>query len=119
MDDDYSEVFQDEEYEGWVDIEGDVLRGVIVLQPEPDHLWVDNVAVDPESQGTRLGKTLLEFALERARELNLSEVRFFTHVKMTRNRAIYAQLGWAEYDEEKPIADYFVYFSKPVEGAGA
>jgi GNAT superfamily N-acetyltransferase len=114
MDDDYSEVLESEEFEGWVDAEGDVINGVIVLQPEADHLWVDNVAVDLAIKGSGVGRALLEFAIERARELNLPDVRFFTHERMAENRDIYARLGWAEYDEEKPLADFFVYFRRPV-----
>ncbi len=119
MDDDYAEVFESEEFEGWVADDGGLIRGAIVLQPEPDHLWVDNVAVDPAFKGSGVGRALLEFAIERARELNLPDVRFFTHERMAENRVIYARLGWAEYDEPKPLAGFFVYFRKPVEGSGA
>ena len=33
---------------------------------------------------------------------------------MAANRAIYAHLGWIEYEAEEPLADFFVYFRKPV-----
>lgn len=119
MDDDYSEVFRSQDFEGWVLTENDAVCGVIVLQPEPDHLWVDNVAVDPACKGSGVGRALLELATGRARELRLDDVRFFTHVLMAENRDIYARLGWAEYPEANPIADYFVYFRKPVAAPGA
>ena len=110
MDDDYQERFA--EAEAWVDEEGDAVRGVILLEAEEDHLWVDNVAVDPARHGSGIGKALLELALRRAGELGLGDVRFFTHELMADNRAIYAKLGWMEYDEENPVADFFVYFRK-------
>lgn len=40
--------------------------GLIVMWPEADHLYIDAIAVDPRSQGQRLGTRLLEHA-ERAR----------------------------------------------------
>jgi N-acetylglutamate synthase-like GNAT family acetyltransferase len=112
MDDDYSVRLA--ELEAWVDAGDDEIRGVIVLERGEEHLWVDNVAVDPESKGTGIGRTLLELALRRAGELGLSEVRFFTHELMAENRAIYTGLGWMEYEPDEPLADFFVYFRKPV-----
>ena len=112
MDDDYSVRLA--EFEAWVDAEDGEIRGVIVLEPGGEHLWVDNVAVDPAFKGSGIGRALLELALRRAGELGLSEVRFFTHELMVENRAIYSGLGWIEYEPEEPLADFFVYFRKPV-----
>jgi N-acetylglutamate synthase-like GNAT family acetyltransferase len=112
MDDDYSVRLA--EFEAWVDAEDGEVRGVIVLEPAGEHLWVDNVAIDPAFKGSGIGRALLELALRRAGELGLSEVRFFTHELMAENRAIYAGLGWIEYEPEEPLADFFVYFRKPV-----
>jgi len=112
MDDDYSVRLA--EFEAWVDAEDGEARGVIVLEPAGEHLWVDNVAIDPAFKGSGIGRALLELALRRAGELGLSEVRFFTHELMAENRAIYAGLGWIEYEPEEPLADFFVYFRKPV-----
>ena len=41
---------------------GDRVIGVIVLWPEPDHLYVDNIAVDPAIRGTGAGGALLAHA---------------------------------------------------------
>jgi N-acetylglutamate synthase-like GNAT family acetyltransferase len=112
MDDDYSIRLAD--FEAWVDAEDGEIRGVIVLEPSEEQLWVDNVAVDPASKGIGIGRSLLELALRRAGELGLSEVRFFTHELMAENRAIYTGLGWLEYEPDEPLADFFVYFRKPV-----
>jgi hypothetical protein len=40
----------------WVIEEGDVVGGLVVLLPKPDHLLLDNVAVIPERQGSGLGR---------------------------------------------------------------
>ena len=112
MDDDYAEVF--EAYEGWVDADGDEIRGVIVLSRDGDHVWIENVAVDPAAAGSGLGRTLLAHAERRAGELGVGELRLFTHEHMAANRAIYLHLGWSEFEPEERAADFFVYFRKPV-----
>ncbi len=74
---------------------GDLL-GLVVLVEEPNHLYVDNVAVAPHAQGAGLGRRLLTFAEERAVAAGLGSMRLMTHELMTENRAIYAHLGWRE-----------------------
>ena len=112
MDDDYALRLAD--LEGWVDEADGVIRGVIVLEPEEDHLWVDNVAVDPAFGGAGIGRALLELAESRALDLGFGEVHLFTHELMGSNRDFYTRLGWVEYAPEEPLADFFVYFRKPV-----
>lgn len=112
MDDDYSKLLA--ELEGWVEIEGEKLLGVIVLAPEPDHLWVDNVAVDPAARGRGLGTKLLELAFRRAVELELPELRLLTHELMASNLTLYQHLGWSEYEPDDPEATFLTYFRKPV-----
>ena len=63
MDEDFTR-FAATEFEGWVKSDGELIRGVIVLQPEADHLWVDNVAVDPVAAGTGIATELLDHAAE-------------------------------------------------------
>ena len=72
--------------------------GVLVLIEKPDHLLLDNVAVDPAWQKRGLGRRLLEFAEAEARRLGLDEVRLYTNALMTENRALYARIGYQEYD---------------------
>ena len=51
--------------QAWVT--GDPVMGVLVLVDEPDHLLLDNIAVDPAAQGTGVGRVLMEFADAEAR----------------------------------------------------
>lgn len=76
--------------------EGDALRGLIVLIAEPDHLFIENVAVDPEAQGRGYGRRLLDFAEAEARRLGLPELRLYTNELMTENLGLYAHLGYVE-----------------------
>lgn len=110
MDADYSETVR----EGTLFVAEDdgAIGGAIVLVLEGDHLVVENVAVEPRRQGAGLGRALLAFAEERARELGVSELRLFTHVLMTRNQWIYGLLGYTE--DERRADDGFerVFYSK-------
>lgn len=78
-----------------LELDGEI-AGLLVLVEMPDHMLVENVAVDPDRQGEGLGRVLLEHAEERARTAGLPEMRLYTHSKMTENRAIYAHLGYSE-----------------------
>jgi GNAT superfamily N-acetyltransferase len=72
MDDDYrGRVERGEAY-----VTGDgAIDGVLVLTTHDGYLLIDNVAVDPRLQGRRIGRSLLAFAEEQARELGLEELR--------------------------------------------
>ncbi|HZQ35496.1 MAG TPA: GNAT family N-acetyltransferase [Dehalococcoidia bacterium] len=78
--------------------DGDALVGLIVLIAEPDHLFIENVAIDPAAQGRGLGRRLLDFAESEARRLGLPELRLYTNELMTENLGLYAHLGYLEVD---------------------
>ncbi|HEX6667759.1 MAG TPA: GNAT family N-acetyltransferase [Solirubrobacterales bacterium] len=86
--------------------------GLIILAREPDHLLVENVAVDPGRQGEGIGRALLAFAETVARDAGLSTLRLYTHVTMTENRAFYPRLGYEE-THRKPVGEFeLVFFAK-------
>jgi N-acetylglutamate synthase-like GNAT family acetyltransferase len=91
--------------------DGEVL-GLLVLVRQPDHMLVENVAVDPARQGGGLGRALLEFAEDEARTAGLAEMRLYTHAKMTENRAMYAHLGYRETDRRDEQGFDRVFFVK-------
>ena len=70
---------------------------MIVLAVTDEGFLIDNVAVHPISRGTRLGKSLLEFAEVEARRAGFDSLYLFTHEKMTENQALYGRLGYVEY----------------------
>ena len=83
--------------EVWALVDGEeVLLGVLVMRPDEDHLFVDNVAVALEHQGKGLGRELMTFAETRARRDGLAEIRLYTNEKMHENVAVYARLGFEE-----------------------
>jgi GNAT superfamily N-acetyltransferase len=110
MDDDYavlishSEVFVLEHRAG--------LGGILVLAPEADHLWLDNIAVEPALKGQGLGRALLDFAEAEARRLNLPEIRLLTHQRMLANIALYLRAGFVETGRRTEDGFARVYMAK-------
>src|SRR5690349_17836322 len=80
-----------------IEAAGQIL-GAIVIELRPDHLFIENVAVHPDAQGTGLGYRLMRFAEETARANHLTEIRLYTHELMTENLAYYPRLGFQEVE---------------------
>ncbi|MFF8840053.1 GNAT family N-acetyltransferase [Streptomyces sp. NPDC015130] len=79
---------------GLVFVVGDPVVGLVVVIPEADHLYLDEVAVHPEAQGTGLGRVLMEWVEQRARQLGLPEVRLLTNAMMWENQKLYERYGY-------------------------
>ena len=65
------------------------LVGLIVMWPQEDHLYVDNIAVVPEAQGTGVGGALLGFADREAQRVGLGEIRLYTYARTVENIQYY------------------------------
>ncbi len=81
-------------YEVWLP-EDAPASGVLVLDPQPDHLLIWSVATAPEAQGHGLGKKLLQAAETRARDLGLGRLRLYTGEKLALNIEWYRRCGYA------------------------
>ncbi|MCP3855318.1 MAG: alpha/beta fold hydrolase [Actinomycetia bacterium] len=88
--------------------------GVIVMWPEPDHLYVDNIAVDPTSQGLGVGGLLLRHADDTARSAGLDEIRLYTHESMAANLDYYPARGFTETHRATEAGYDRVYFARVV-----
>ncbi|MQT11675.1 GNAT family N-acetyltransferase [Segnochrobactrum spirostomi] len=75
---------------------GGTIAGLVVLIDAADHLLLDNVAVDPATQGRGVGRALIAFAEAAARARGHHEVRLYTQEKMAANIALYRRLGFVE-----------------------
>lgn len=91
---------------------GGGLAGLLVLLPRPDHLLLDNLAVDPRWQGRGLGRVLLQAAEAEARRRGLDELRLYTHELMTENQSLYRRHGWEETGRGREQDYDRVYFRK-------
>jgi len=111
MDDDYAARIA--AGEAWVlEAEGG-LAGLLVLEARPDHLWLDNIAVDPDHQHAGAGRRLMRFVAEEALRRGLPEVRLLTNEKMTRNLGFYRRLGFAEVERRAEKGFHRVFFAVP------
>ncbi|MES5822521.1 GNAT family N-acetyltransferase [Streptomyces sp. RG80] len=79
---------------GQVFVTGRPVRGLVVVEERVDHLYVDNIAVHPDAQGTGVGRRLLHFVDAHARALSLPEVRLYTNALMWENQKIYPKYGY-------------------------
>jgi ribosomal protein S18 acetylase RimI-like enzyme len=97
---------------------GEELAGVVVLGQTDEGFVVENVAVHPAHQGRGLGRRLLGFAEREAGRAGYDSVYLYTHERMTENLALYAKLGYVEYDRRPGPGFLLVYLRKrlpPVE----
>lgn len=74
------------------------IRAVLVIELRDDHLFIENVAVHPEHQGTGLGRRMMDFAEQQALGNGLDEIRLYTHEMMAENLTYYPRLGYEEVD---------------------
>lgn len=86
----------------WLVRDGQEDAGLLVLETAPAHLMIESLAVLPTHQGRGLGRWMLGFAEQRAREAGLPELRLYTNAKMVRNILIYGLAGFFETDR-RPV----------------
>jgi ribosomal protein S18 acetylase RimI-like enzyme len=80
----------------WVLEQHGEMVGIVVLEEQPECLFLENVAVRPKEQGKGFGRTLIAFAEQEAARRGLPEVQLCTNVRMTENIALYEHLGFRE-----------------------
>jgi ribosomal protein S18 acetylase RimI-like enzyme len=98
----------------WVLTQDSVIVGILVLLDRPDHLLLENVAVDPEHQRGGYGKVLLAFAEREARERGYDLIRLYTNELMTENVTFYRSLGYYETHRDETNGIRLVCLAKPV-----
>jgi GNAT superfamily N-acetyltransferase len=97
---------------------GGALAGLIETILQPDHLWIENVAVAPEWQGRGHGRLLLAHAENRALESGRKETRLLTNQAFAANLEFYAKLGYA-IDRTEPFrGGVTVHVRKRLEAEG-
>ena len=106
----------------WVLTEDTAILGVLVLFPEPEHLLLYSIAVQPSAQGRGHGRRLMSFVERQARERSLRRVVLYTNEAMTENIAFYERLGYERFDRRRHptrAGSWLVHMRKAVEAGGA
>jgi ribosomal protein S18 acetylase RimI-like enzyme len=86
-------------------------QGFIVFYPEDGHIMLENVAVLPNAAGRGVGKRLIGFCEEAARQSGMN-VHLYTNEKMTENLSMYPKLGYVEVGRRAEDGFNRVYFVK-------
>ena len=89
-------------------------QGFIVFYADGDHILLENVAVLPQAAGRGIGKALIRFCEETARDRGCKIVSLYTNEKMVENLSIYPKLGYVEIDRRTENGFNRVYFEKSV-----
>ena len=110
MTDDYAEVIANQRVTV-AESHGNIM-GVIVLTVDDEGFLIDNVAVAPSHRGEGIGRALLEFAEAEAHRMGFDSIHLYTHEKMTENLAMYARIGYVEYDRRSHGEFFLVYMTK-------
>ena len=92
--------------------DGQTIVGVIETMQRNDHIWIENVAVAPEAQGSGIGRLLLDHAERIAMAAGCFEARLLTNAAFEANVALYRRLGYAVDREEPYLNGTTVYMSK-------
>jgi len=77
------------------------LCGVLVFMETADGFLIDNVAVLPALKGRGIGRALLVHAEDQARRRGYDSVYLYTNEAMVENIALYARVGYVEYERRQ------------------
>ena len=95
------------------DLDDDLL-GFIVFFQKGDHMFLENVAVRRNATGRGVGKRLIAFCEEIAKDANLGSVKLYTNEKMTANLSLYPHLGYQETERRREDGFNRIYFEKTI-----
>lgn len=87
-------------------------QGFIVFYAEQGHMLLENVAVLPSAAGRGVGKALIGFCENAARQRGINAVHLYTNEVMTENLAIYPRLGYVKVGQRTEDGFKRVYFEK-------
>ena len=86
--------------------------GFVIFFQRGDHLHLENIAVEPNFQGKKLGYSLINFVETSALEQGLVAVELYTNAKMYENLILYPRLGYIKTAEYVENGFERVYFRK-------
>jgi ribosomal protein S18 acetylase RimI-like enzyme len=110
---DYAEEIS--EHQVFVVEQGGQIVGSLVLCIKEEGFLLDVIAVEPQYQGSGVGRLMLEFAEVEALRQGYKSIYLFTHEKMTENQALYKKIGYVEYDRRFEYGLARIYMRKRLE----
>lgn len=76
----------------------DEILGALVLLETDEGFCIETIAVRPSAQGLGLGGRLMSFAEMLAKQSGYTSIYLSTHRLMHESQAVYAHLGYVEFD---------------------
>lgn len=76
------------------------VAGLLVIYPLNDALYVDTIAVNPACQKHGIGRRLLAFAEQKARDAGFHKLTLVTNAKQLSNQDYYRKRGYVETHRE-------------------
>ena len=90
------------------------LIALIELIRNPDHLFIENIAVAPAHRGQGIGRGLLAHAERKARGRGIAEIRLSTNSAFESNIRLYRSVGYRIDRREPFMGAEAVYMSKKI-----
>jgi ribosomal protein S18 acetylase RimI-like enzyme len=90
------------------------LIALIELIRNPDHLFIENVAVSPARQGRGIGRRLLAHAEQKACDRGVPEIRLATNSAFESNIRLYLSIGYRIDRREPFMGGTAVYMSRKI-----
>lgn len=81
---------------GFVAVEGDRLLGCVFVNERIDDFYLGKLAVEPEAQGSGIGRKLLEIAEFQARKSGKPVMELQTRVELSANQDTFRHFGFTE-----------------------
>lgn len=94
-----------------------IVVGALVQYQTDLGFYIDTVAVVPSSQGTGVGRALLEFAEKEALRRGYQSIYLCTNSKMTENQVFYPRIGYFEYERKNEAGFDRVFYRKELVAA--
>ena len=86
--------------------------GYSVHRIEGGALFIENIAIMPDSQGGGIGRAVFDLLEAEAREAGASQLRLYTNVKMTEALTFYERLGFSITDRRTEEGFHRIYLAK-------
>jgi len=108
--DDYAKILAAQE--SYVALVDGAVVGMLVLDKTDEGFLLETIAVAPACQGQGVGRALLELAERSAARQGFGSIYLYTQDVMTENLALYAKIGYVEYDRRTEGGLHRIYLRK-------
>jgi GNAT superfamily N-acetyltransferase len=96
----------------WVAVQEANILGVLVLSETGEGFCIETIAVLPSAQGLGIGRQLLTLAELLAKQSGYSSLYLSTHRLMCESQAVYAHVGYVEFDRRTVKGYDRIFFRK-------